>query len=80
MQIGDCVIRGDKLAECGNSGNSTQPHVHVQVTDSADMAAARGIPMAFRNYRAWRRGARTPKMVSRGIPEESEIVEADPRI
>jgi Peptidase family M23 len=78
VRTGNRVIRGDQLAECGNSGNSTQPHVHVQVTDSADMATAHGIPMAFRNYRGWRRGARTPQLVNRGIPEESEIVEAVP--
>lgn len=45
---GDRVRVGDPVAECGNSGNSTQPHVHVQATDSIEWHTARGIPLAFR--------------------------------
>jgi hypothetical protein len=48
VRIGQPVHVGQPLAECGNSGNSTQPHVHVQVTDSTDWADARGIPVRFR--------------------------------
>lgn len=42
------VSVGEYLADCGNSGNSTQPHVHVQVTDSSDWEECRGLPMLFR--------------------------------
>ncbi|MHA7239871.1 M23 family metallopeptidase [Arthrobacter sp. TMS1-12-1] len=45
--VGDRVQAGEVIGECGNSGNSTQPHVHVQVTDSIDWPTARGLPMAF---------------------------------
>lgn len=48
VRPGDRVHDGDLLAECGNSGNSTEPHVHVQVTDSTRWAVARGLPLAFR--------------------------------
>src|SRR5690606_3865299 len=30
------VSAGDVVGECGNSGNSTEPHVHVQVSDRVD--------------------------------------------
>ena len=51
VRAGDAVRTGQQLAECGNSGNSTQPHLHAQVMDSDDLSVARGVPMAFRRYR-----------------------------
>jgi hypothetical protein len=74
---GDTVTTGQRLAECGNSGNSTQPHVHVQVMDGPDPSVARGLPMAFRSYREWPRGegATGPRPVGSGIPAEGAVVE-----
>ncbi|WP_431902586.1 M23 family metallopeptidase [Nonomuraea sp. bgisy101] len=72
---GESVVAGQELADCGNSGNSTQPHLHIQIMDSADPFTARGLPMAFQEYRAWRRPGVTPDVVERGIPNESEVVE-----
>lgn len=65
---GDRVELGYTIAECGNSGNSTEPHVHVQVVDSLDWSNARGLPLAFRRPRS--AGAdQTP-----WVPAEAEIV------
>jgi murein DD-endopeptidase MepM/ murein hydrolase activator NlpD len=75
VRPGEQVAVGQQLATCGNSGNSTQPHLHIQVMDSPDPATARGVPMAFRSYRAWRRPRLPPHTVPHGIPGESEIVE-----
>lgn len=36
------------IASCGNSGNSTQPHVHIQVTNSTDWENCHGIEMEFK--------------------------------
>jgi hypothetical protein len=65
VRPGQQVQPGEPLAQCGNSGNSTEPHVHVQVTDSTDWNRARGIPLAFRDRdgTVW-------------VPGESEIVQA----
>ena len=68
--VGDVVAVGQPVGECGNSGNSTQPHVHVQVTDSVDWATARGIPMVFRRPPAAGESSDT------WMPAESEIVDA----
>jgi hypothetical protein len=75
VSVGDTVVTGQQLGECGNSGNSTQPHVHVQLMDSADLAVARGVPLVFRGYREWSRGTRHPTRVERGIPGERSVVE-----
>jgi hypothetical protein len=72
---GESVAAGWELAACGNSGNSTQPHLHIQVMDSVDPFTARGVPMSFREYRVWRRSGGPPVVVEQGIPGESEVVE-----
>jgi len=69
------VAEGEQLGECGNSGNSTQPHVHLQVMDAADAARASGLPLEFRSYRVRPRSGGAPVAVARGVPGESEVVE-----
>lgn len=64
VAVGDQVSVGDTVGECGNSGNSIQPHVHVQATVSTDWAVTRGLPIHF--LRADGKG---------GLPNESEIVD-----
>lgn len=71
VRPGDEVAAGEQVAECGNSGNSTQPHIHLQVTDSTQWQTAHGIPITFRNYRRVKDG----HVVTTGIPAESEIIE-----
>lgn len=73
--VGERVSTGQRIAECGNSGNSTQPHVHLQVMDRADLTAAHGIPMTFRSFREWPHGAKQPLVRQNGLPRESAVVE-----
>lgn len=44
---GTQVARGDVVAECGNSGNSTEPHLHLQTMDRASPWIAAGLPIEF---------------------------------
>ena len=62
---GDELVAGAPVGECGNSGNSTEPHVHLQVSDSISGPSARGLPIAFRgdDARTW-------------LPGEGELVRA----
>ncbi len=52
VAVGDHVQPGDPVGSCGNSGNSTQPHVHIQATDSTDWEGAKGLPITFDHPRA----------------------------
>ena len=47
VEPGQRVAAGEQLAECGNSGNSTEPHVHFQLMDRAEPAFAAGLPFRF---------------------------------
>jgi hypothetical protein len=65
VRVGDAVATGETVGLCGNSGNSTEPHVHVQVTDSVSWSSAVGLPITFRRPSGgvW-------------LPAEAEIVAA----
>jgi hypothetical protein len=76
VSVGAEVVAGEVVAECGNSGNSTEPHVHLQATDRPEMARARGLPVSFRPFREWLRGSTEPRLRESGLPAEGSVVEA----
>ncbi|GGF00218.1 hypothetical protein GCM10011313_23960 [Mycetocola zhadangensis] len=47
VSVGDTVRAGQVIADCGNSGNTSEPHVHAQLMDRASVWTAQGLPMAF---------------------------------
>lgn len=47
VEPGRRVEAGDLLGGCGNSGNSTEPHVHLQAMDRPDVARASAVPITF---------------------------------
>src|SRR3954447_12479753 len=47
VQPGQSVEVGQTLGSCGNSGNSTEPHVHVQAIDRLDVRGASAVPITF---------------------------------
>jgi hypothetical protein len=47
VKAGDHVTRGQVLALVGNSGNSTEPHLHFHVSDRNSPLASEGIPYAL---------------------------------
>lgn len=75
VHAGRRVSTGDHLGTCGNSGNSTQPHVHVQAMDAPDPATARGVPIEFRDFREWGPGTSRPHVRDHGVPGERSIIE-----
>ncbi|MFJ4046618.1 M23 family metallopeptidase [Microbacterium sp. NPDC089987] len=47
VRVGEAVVAGQPLAGCGNSGNSTEPHLHLQAIDRPDVGLARAVPVTF---------------------------------
>ncbi|WP_407560140.1 M23 family metallopeptidase [Streptomyces sp. 184] len=56
VREGDVVRAGQQLAECGNSGNSTEPHLHFQLMDGPDPRRAEGVPFTWRGIGVPRNG------------------------
>jgi len=47
VQPGQRVRMSDVVGRCGNSGNSTEPHVHVQAVDDRDIDYANAVQITF---------------------------------
>ena len=54
VSVGDLVDEGDMLGMCGNSGSSSEPHIHIhhqRHDPRGEMAQlAEGLPLYFRDH------------------------------
>ncbi|MXG27645.1 M23 family metallopeptidase [Streptomyces sp. YIM 132580] len=48
VRAGDTVRAGQEIARVGNSGNTTEPHLHFHLMDGPDPDDARGVPFTWR--------------------------------
>lgn len=48
VAVGQEVQVGQEIAQVGNTGNTTEPHLHAQLMDRADFTSAAGLPMTWR--------------------------------
>lgn len=72
VKIGQTVKRGQVIAKCGNSGNTTEPHIHLQVQNTARFYSCLGIPILFFNIqkKAYEKYAMVDE---RPLPEKEDI-------
>ncbi|RDW18635.1 M23 family peptidase [Oceanobacillus chungangensis] len=49
VQAGDLVKQGQCIGKCGNSGNSSEPHLHFQVMDSSDFESGKSLRIRFKD-------------------------------
>lgn len=49
VAVGDRVQAGQQIGKCGNSGNTTQPHLHIQAMTGKELYSAQSkpVPMLF---------------------------------
>jgi hypothetical protein len=50
VKVGERVRRGQVLALLGNSGNSTEPHLHFHVSDGNSPLSSEGLPHALESF------------------------------
>jgi hypothetical protein len=50
VKVGDTVHPGDVLAHLGNTGNSSEPHLHFQICDAPSFPDSEGLPFAIDKF------------------------------
>jgi hypothetical protein len=68
VKAGQQVQAGDRLALCGNSGNTSEPHLHFHVQDGPKLFAGDGLPAQFQDFTL--DGVRT----ERGEPAAGQVI------
>jgi hypothetical protein len=68
VKKGDVVKAGQPLGLCGNSGNSSEPHLHYHLQTTPELFAGDGLPAQFLNYLA------DGKEVKRGEPTKGQRI------
>lgn len=86
VRVGDRVKRGDVLGKVGNSGNSTEPHLHFHLSDRNSPLGAEGVPYVHDvltvvgTCRTFGAGCqrKAPQAVRGAMPFENDIVRFRP--
>jgi murein DD-endopeptidase MepM/ murein hydrolase activator NlpD len=68
VAAGARISAGDKVGECGNSGNTTEPHLHYHLQDTPVFGRAEGLPAQFTGYVA------DGRPVARGEPVRGQTI------
>jgi murein DD-endopeptidase MepM/ murein hydrolase activator NlpD len=50
VEVGDRVTAGRRVGACGNSGNSSEPHLHYQLQTGPDFFSSESLPAPFHEY------------------------------
>lgn len=77
VQVGDEVEVGDFIGLCGNSGNSSEPHIHFQLMNTDSITTARSIRMRFNNGKEPIQGDKVNFSVAEQKPKLDKIDQAE---
>jgi len=50
VEEGDFVTKGQVIAKLGNTGNTSAPHLHLQIMETASGLGSNGLPHTFEEY------------------------------
>lgn len=63
VKKGDVVKQGQEIGRVGNSGNTSEPHLHIHLQDTKQLSFGEGIPLYFSNY------YKNNQYIERGMPQ-----------
>lgn len=72
VKVGDRIARGQVLAQCGSSGNATEPVLHYHLQDSPYLQTAKGIKFYFERAMVSKDGKKELKLIH--LPEVGEVI------
>jgi len=75
VKVGESVKKGQVLGLCGNSGNSSEPHLHYHLQNTPVIQDGTGIKCFFQNLKVAKEGKTESK--SNYSPVKGDIVEAE---
>jgi murein DD-endopeptidase MepM/ murein hydrolase activator NlpD len=75
VKVGDHVRQGQVLGLVGNSGNSTEPHLHFHLSDSPSPLGSEGLPYVFSTFDERPEPDAPPRRHRMEIPSENELVD-----
>lgn len=71
VKQGEQVEAGEHLGLCGNSGNSSEPHLHYHLQNTPEPFAGEGLPAQFNDYLA------NGQPVERGEPVKGQRIQPE---
>jgi len=73
VKVGDKVRRGDVLGLLGNSGNSSEPHLHFQICNANSELGSEGLPYALPSFELLGHGWTWKSSQSQAAPVRHEM-------
>lgn len=67
-ETGETVAQGDEIGRCGNSGSTSEPHLHLHMQTTPELGTGEGLPGQFQDYTA------DGKHVARGEPVRGQTI------
>lgn len=84
VKLGDKVHRGQVIGLVGNTGNSTEPHLHFHISNASSPLASEGLPYSLRSFEVEGKAVNfswdpatakgTPTKYEMQIPLENDVV------
>jgi murein DD-endopeptidase MepM/ murein hydrolase activator NlpD len=68
VEVGDTLSPGQLIGRCGNSGNTSEPHLHFHLQDEPGLGEGDGLPARFSHYLA------DGEYVARGEPVQGQTI------